>query len=62
MLSKYMYMYAIVMPFIYYLTNLYKMVTQVTQLSCMNNIVWNLAYFKHLALGVHSPSMGGEGG
>ena len=39
MLSKYMYMYAIVMPFIYDHTNLYKMVTQVTQLSCMNNIV-----------------------
>ena len=39
-------MYAIVMPFIYYHTNLYKMVTQVTQLSCMNSIVWNLAYFR----------------
>ena len=54
-------MYAIVMPFIYYHTNLYKMVTQLTQLSCIDNIVWNSAYFKHLALGDHSPSMGGEG-
>ena len=32
-------MYAIVMPFIYYHTNLYKKVTQLTQLFCVNNIV-----------------------